>query len=217
MRYRTIASKRIGLPVLFVMAILTGSARTQNQTPANSGPSLALTMRWIQDTLNDRGSVTYVDSTNLGKDGIVTSNVSTRVSGAVVDAASCTLHWTTTMDMSGPGPDDHAQTATTTIVPLKDIESVVVQSGREREGQTSSTHSPEFYAVTLVSSKAVIRMRTTVKITSEFKDSDPPPQDFDKTVPTETILIPDEDTAHRLAKSLTVAVKLCGRGNKDSF
>ncbi|HSZ62079.1 MAG TPA: hypothetical protein VK828_09785 [Terriglobales bacterium] len=210
------------LVLLLIMAVGAGPALAQNQTPANSGPSAAdkmktldATMRFIQDTLNNQGTVAFVWTMGLGESRPTTMNNSFHVYGAVADAASCTLRRITTLEEDFLS--DHGHVVMTTVVPLRELYSVLAESGQDWARQTKEyeAHTPEFYVVALRASKPVIKKQTT---TSETTD-DPnlpvdPPLNINTTEQIDGIFFPDKDAADRIAQPLALAVRLCGGGQK---
>src|SRR5208282_5606509 len=58
--------------------------------PADGGPSLEITMKFIQDQLNDQGTVRYA-VTNSRLNGVLFRNYDV-ISDVVADAVTCTLY-----------------------------------------------------------------------------------------------------------------------------
>ncbi|HSZ62080.1 MAG TPA: hypothetical protein VK828_09790 [Terriglobales bacterium] len=193
--------------LLLVMSVAVGPAGAQNQTPVDSGP-LPGTMKFIQDTLNNQATVAFDVHSQYG-----TSHISYRISGATADMTSCTLRKSTAYEERYAG-GQALRDARTTMMPLKDIENILVEGGQDifnRQGQSAATHTPEYYAVTLAASKPVFKAQytaTTVRDGQEFPATSEVADKNDST------LFADQDTADRVAKALTVAVKLCGGGQK---
>jgi hypothetical protein len=191
------------LTLVLLMALLAASAPAQNQAPANAGP-LAATMQFIQDKLHSQAPVAFEIHDQYG-----TTHASYRITGAIADTASCVLRVNTAAEYKFPAGGELRDVRTTTIA-LKNVENVAEESGQDifnRQKQDASTHSPEYYAVTLTASKPVFKDQytaTTVRDGKEF------PATAEDTGKIQSTLFADEDTAEGVAKALTLATKLCG-------
>jgi hypothetical protein len=92
--------------VLGLMAFSSASAQqaiAPPPKPADSGPSLAVTMKFIQDRLNSIGNVRFIAFVQNTADGGTFSNAYTNeVSNVVADQKQCRIsdHWKATRDGS---------------------------------------------------------------------------------------------------------------------
>jgi hypothetical protein len=205
--------------VLVCLFFAAGSAGAQNQTPSNSGPTGDAFMKLIPDALKSRGSVSY---TMTFREGSTSGTI--RISEAVSDPTSCTLRITTISDNTYESGQTH--TVNSATIPLKEIENVVVESehdysrrfAREENLDLSNlpqaTVTPEYYGVTLVASKPVIKTQATVTSTDPQMAADMagiPDHIFSFT----GFFFPDRETAVGVAKILSPALAFC-RGEQKS-
>ncbi|HSZ62081.1 MAG TPA: hypothetical protein VK828_09795 [Terriglobales bacterium] len=196
-----------GVVLLLGVAIAAGSATAQNQTPANSSP-LPDTMQSIQDELNNHGRASF---DTLDRESGDTTHQSAHTSGAVADATSCILHWVTTTDgtLTTGGDATQVQNVWTTTVPLKDIESIRVEGSQDRNRRLQSdiTETPNVYSVAVEASKPVVQL--------QYRDHhDAARLVGDGAVISAEILFNDEEAASHVARSLSLAVRLCGGGQR---
>jgi len=88
--------KRCMMTVCFTALAVSAALAQEKKTvppppkPADEGPSLEVTMKFIQDKMNDHGTVGYV-VTNSSLNGVLFRNYHV-ISDVVADASTCTLH-----------------------------------------------------------------------------------------------------------------------------
>ena len=82
------------IPVVLLASALSASLYAQDVPPPprpdDTGPSMEVTAKYIQDKLNGRGKLTQKQRT-LGDPPNVTTDIKTEVLSAIADASSCTL------------------------------------------------------------------------------------------------------------------------------
>jgi hypothetical protein len=198
--------------------------------PLDSGPTLEVTLQFINDKLNAQGRVGYLMTFSNSPGLTMRTHVLYSDPG---DAGSCILRSTATIEIdtarevktdstgqSIPGHETHSLLTSTTTIPLKEIDRIVVEGTQEYMNRKATedahpervaTVTPDVFFVQVKASKKVVSIQTS------HKDKDGAPKVTDITVSESGFRIRDGDTADRLAKALTHAVELCGGGNKDPF
>jgi hypothetical protein len=187
------------LSVVSFLAVLIGPAVAQQPVaktlPAVKGPSLAKTMRLLQNELNASGKATFTVITRDepgGPDQI--SRYTFEISNVVADSASCTVryHMKSSIKKQFIGDEDFS-------LNLHYVLGVRVMTYEQflKEEDGVDTENPNDQ-------------------TQGYARFNPPmimllPQGEDGFV------FADEVLANRIAKTLTRAVELCGGGNKQPF
>jgi hypothetical protein len=195
--------------------------------PADSGPTLAATMQFIQEKLSEQGQIGWAQ-TQSNQPGF-TKRILVLVSDVMADPAACTLYGTGTVETKidlpkgrslKPGgsvteDDLHIRIVETDTVPFKQIEKVTVEKLQDVQNQgfaeaahpdITVTVSPTIFYVKLWASNAVFSVHTS---TTKGNQS---PVEKDTTSKTNGSSFRDEDTANRVAKAMTHAMVLCGGG-----
>ena len=184
----------IAFPILSLIA-LTCSAQDvpPPPKPADDGPSLADTVKFIEEKLGAIGRVNWVqyihDNTNgsdlTHKFSLERTNVRASVQGCRIDYHS----WGST--------DGGVQYDNDVGFALKDVEEVVVDTLEQhlKEANSKAGH-PEWN----------IRLDPPVFVIKAQKKNGG-----------YFFYLYDESLAHRIAKALVHAVELCGGGSKDPF
>jgi len=163
--------------------------------PADNGPSLAVTMQFIQDKMNEQGKIYYTlythDNSN-GEDWPV-YQISIEATNAVANPATCSITWhkvTTNGGKIGINGDYSLN--------LRDVLSIEVRTSTYEakmedtargNPQIDKRQDPPYFAVT-----------------SRLKGNKETPLFFSS-----------EEMANRVAKAMVHAVELCGGGNKEPF
>jgi hypothetical protein len=200
--------------------------------PADSGPSLAVTLQFIQDRMNDQGTVGFVSTRS---DLSATFRNFYTISDVVTDPSACTMQKVETTKIKievadgityneggkpVTGIDLIRLSKATSTIHLRDVDSIRVESLQDRNNQhwaeaarpeVSVTVVPPIYTLTLVSSKPVFKFHVTSMKGAEA------PVERDTSGKLDSLNFRDEETANKLAKAFTRAVELCGGGNKDPF
>jgi hypothetical protein len=192
-----------GMRIVFVVslaALLGAPAHAQTSIPpppkpAGSGPSLEVTMQFLQEKLSDIGKVTFLSYTQNTRSGSYTSETdSTEVSNVAVNANQCriTYHWKVIMD----GRLDQDKNAGFS---LRDVQDIVIKPYAQYQTELdASLGNPHILTPSTNPSLSALLVRRAHGVYNLFP-------------------ITDADTADRIAKALTHAVELCGGGNKDPF
>jgi len=187
--------------VLLVVMFLTLAALAQQAVPpppkpADSGPSLAVTMKFLQDKLNEEGPINFtlfVHDDVGGSDWVIRRTFVE--SSFSTDANLCLLKYHLKRTDNGQQKLDVDQQLN-----LKSVQSVSVMTEEQSvkingaaDGQTGQS---------LRCDPSVFAMR--IKIAGVSGGAS-------------VLLFHDEDTANRVAKALNHAVELCGGGQNEPF
>jgi hypothetical protein len=195
--------------------------------PADSGPTLAATMQYIQEKLSEQGKFGWAE-TFSNRPGW-TQREFVLHSDVMADPAACALYTTGTVDInlelpSGqvlkPGGPLTADDLRTHIVEMdtfffKQIEKVTVEKYQDTANQALAeaahpeitlTVTPPVFYVKLWASSAVFSVHTSTTKGSQA------PVEKDAAGKTNGLFFRDEDTANRVAKAMIHAMELCGGG-----
>jgi hypothetical protein len=178
---------------------LAGSALAQDvplpPKPADNGPSLADTMKFIQDKIASIGTANYVVFIQNTKDGSSFNNsMRNEVTGVVADPRQCKLsfHWKAFRD----GKSSQDVDSWFSLSHVQDI--VVKPYERYQIELDASLGNPQYVTTSVNPPVTALLVRRDDNATHLFPFIDP-------------------TLADRVAKALTHAVELCGGGNKDPF
>jgi hypothetical protein len=181
--------------VLLSIPAFTQTAVTPPPQPAVSGPSLAVTMQFIQDKMNEQGKIDYTLNTHdnsKGEDWPV-YQISIEVTNAVADPAACRITWHKVTTNGGKvGIDKDFSLDLRTVLTLE-----VRTSTYEAKMEDTARGNPELDKRQYPPYWAV---------TSKLKGNTETPLFFSS-----------EEMANRVAKAMVHAVELCGGGNKEPF
>jgi hypothetical protein len=181
-----------------------------------AGPSLEVTLKFIQDKVNQQGSIVYVESWNNAVSGTSSpakeSSVETHVV-AVDPAGGLSLQQTyKSLDSTQSG----TRTATGTWqMQFKDVEKLEVLNSvdfkHRKSPQMVFQNDPPYFEVLvhLVPGKTV--QNHTVRV--ESKDNGKTTESDDN-IGEFVLHFRDQETADRVAKAMIHAVELCGGGSK---
>ena len=210
------------------------SAAPPNQA-ADSGPTLAATMQFIQEKLSEQGQVSWAQSrSNLPG---VTNRSFTQVSDVMADPATCTLYTTETVEGTLDLPkgkdariggkivtanDLRTHKVETDTTSFKQIEKITVEKLQDVQNQAYAeaahpeitvTVTPPIFYLKLSASSAVFSVHTS------STQGNQPSVEKDITSKINGFAFRDEDTANRVAKAMIHAMELCGGGitKKDIF
>jgi len=195
--------------------------------PADSGPTLAATMQFIQEKLTEQGQVGWAE-TFSNKPGWTMRQI-VNFTDVMADPAACTLYNTGTVDITidlpsgqvlkpgGPITADDLRThiVYTDTIPFKQVEKITVEKKQDLENQRYAeaahpditvTVTPPVFYVKLWASNAVFSDHTS---TTKGKQA---PVEKDATSKWDGFTIRDEETANKVAKAMTHAMELCGGG-----
>lgn len=229
------------LTTVFLVALTVSATSAQEKKtvppppkPADDEPSLEATMKFIQDKINDHGTVGYVvtDSTASG----VLHRVHLLNFDVVADAPTCTLREKdksieeievtdgVTYNEGGntvSGDNLHRETLVMSKGSFKDVESIAVESAQDfinrmlaqnAHPERTMSYTPAVYRLSLDAAK-----KDAFSVHREYTVGKQPPGTADFTVRQMGFSFRDEQTANRIAKAITHAVELCGGGNKEPF
>jgi|CZKF01.1.fsa_nt_gi hypothetical protein len=228
--------------IVFLLAFTTFSAAFAQQpvappprpandapvaAPAASGPTLAETMKFIQEKLKEQGLVEFVETVSVQNQPGVTIRISVRRKDddIVADPAACTLHAAGTYDQSMVTSAGGKTVATENqhsylsgTLAFKDVEKITVEhildfSNRHfaESGHpefTAAAATPVFF-VELSAAKTLFTRHETNTIGNQA------PVVTDKPLKEAGLVFRDEEMANRVAKAIIHAVELCGGGQKS--
>ena len=220
------------------MALTVGMAVAQKKTvppppnPVGDGPSLEVTMKFIQDKMNDQGTVGYVFTYSTLND--IRFREYSLISDVVADASTCTVRLTkkttTQIELANDatyseggkavyGDDLHRELVEISTTPFKEVDSIAVESAQDfRNRQFAEGGHPEAtlsYIPTVYDLSLKATKKDVFSFHRAFRLGKQPPQNFDYAGKDARFEFRDEQTANRIAKAMLHAVELCGRGNKD--
>jgi len=219
----------------FTLAAWGQQSAAPPANPADSGPTLAATMQFIQEKLTEQGQVAWAE-THSNQPGITWRKFAV-ISDVMADPATCTFYSTSTLDTSADLPkgknfkvggkevtadDLRARTVETSTTSAKQVEKITVESLQNIQNQqlaeaahpdvTVTVTPPVFYVKLWASSAAFSGHTSTTR-------SNQAPIEKDVASKTGGVVFRDEDTANRVAKAMIHAMELCGGGvtKKDIF
>jgi hypothetical protein len=191
--------KRRPTTIFFAVLVVSAALAQQTKTvspapkPADEGPSLRETMKFIQDKLNDVGPVNFAQYVHDSATGVDSTHVQLKIerTNAVADSGACRISYHHKVGADGslnPGSDSWFPLNAVVDVAVIPLEQLVERASRHPAYDTK-VDPPVF----------VIRVRGPNKKHSDF-------------------FFVDEQMANRVAKAMVHAVELCGGGNKpESF
>jgi len=160
--------------------------------PADDGPNLEVTMKFIQDKLNSIGPVNYAvyfhDDTKANSAAGQFRNENTKV---VADPSTCRIDYHRKVEQLGKVEEDQEQR-----ILLKDVEDIVLMPWEQVQKETDTAAGHPSFITTVDPPVFVLKVRRTLKEGNYF--------DFF-----------DEQLANRVAKAMVHAVELCGGGSKQ--
>ena len=163
--------------------------------PADNGPSLAVTMQFIQDKMNEQGKINYTLNThdNLKNEDWPVYQISIHAFNVIANPATCRITW-------------HKVTTNGGKVGINGDFSLDLRNVLSFEVRTSTYEA---------------KMEDTANGHPEIDKHQDPPY-FAVTAKlrnnTETpLFFSSEEMANRIAKAMVHAVELCGGGSKEPF
>ena len=164
--------------------------------PADSGPTLAETMQFIQAKLNEFGKVSFVAFFQNTDDGSTwTITFTSEYSNIVADQNQCRIsyHWKAT-------DHDHGKTVKdeNDVFSLRDVQDIVVRPTEQANTERNARNG-----------HPIIETSTSPPVV-ELQARSPHGED-------NFFTFTDADLADRVAKAMLHAVELCGGGNKEKF
>jgi hypothetical protein len=211
-----------------VMAQGVAPATPAEQPPAAapnpSSPTLAESLKFIQDMVNQQGSIAYsesVSNTSNGKDIGVAFQYSQEPQVTAIDpAGGLSFQEKVSLTMSVMGMNSNG--TTTWQVNIKDIGNLEVMNSADYKHsyaqQFMYQDNPQFFELVIhLASGKTVHQHTQTTVCSRgilipkqsCKDSQ-----ADNNVGVFTLHFRDEETADRVAKAMVHAIELCGGGSK---
>ncbi len=168
--------------------------------PKDNGPSLEVTMKYIQDKLNGQGAVSYsyieTYSKILQPDSPSRDRESLRIFGAVADVSKCTLSWRIARHYHS----DYYHKD-------EDAEYKAALSFRDTVNRDTVKLVVEPYTGWILPLDDIQPPVLQLRVVTNAP----------KLTLYELFLFREAETAGRMAKAMVHAVELCGGGDKDPF
>ncbi len=168
--------------------------------PADEGPSLEVTMKFIQDKLNSVGPVNFVirvhDNNATGNDSAM--QFSGEVSKVVANPSTCRIDYHSKSEQDGSVVYD-----SDTWFSLKAVDDIVVMSMEQRQKELNTGAGHPSLISNVEPPIFLLNLRRTIRL-ANGKDG--------KTA--NSFSFSDEQLANRVAKAMVHAVELCGGGAK---
>jgi len=196
--------------------------------PADEGPTLEVTMKFIQDKMNEHGKVGYVSTPSGGNGMLIREYV--LISGVVADASTCVLRASektisqydapegTKFFEGGKEYNGHREMVDASTTPLEAVDSITVESAQDAANRRIAeaahadialSYAPAVYELSLkAAKKGAFSFHRAVSLGAQ------PPENSDFTDKENKFIFRDEETANRVAKAMVHAVELCGGGSK---
>jgi hypothetical protein len=193
-----VALKQAGATEAELKAVMAqGAAPTDaplNGAPASTGPSLAETMQYIQERLNDLGKVSYVEFNQNTIDGSTfNSNFVEAFSNVVADQNQCRIAF------HKKGSVDGTAWEFDTGFSLRDVQEIVVKPYEQYQTEGNAKNGrPNIINTSINPPLTALLVRGPHGVLTYFPFT-------------------EANLADRVARALTRAVELCGGGNKDKF
>jgi hypothetical protein len=192
--------RRLSLVSLLMICFAAGVALAQQNVPPppkppDNGPSLADTMKFIQEKLNGLGPINFVVFAHddvAGNDWTYQRKV--EISNLVADSHSCIVQYHFTVTDNGT-----VRANLDAGIPLKAVENIIVTPEGQRLRETDTAEGHPSYSS---------RVEPPVFVLKTVRSNNGGLNEF---------YFPDEDLANRVAKAMVHAVELCGGGNKEPF
>jgi hypothetical protein len=190
------------LSLVIAICLTVGVAHAQQKKPvepppkpADEGPSLEVTMKFIQSKLSSKANfIEYIHDDAQNTDRIVQMSVET--SKVVADPAGCRIayHTSTIRDANTTVFDGDGS------LNLREVEDLVVRTGEQEKKIIDSEEGHLTYTT---------RFDPPIFFVIARRSQDEDLQD--------AFLFREEDMANRVAKAMVHAVELCGGGSKEPF
>ncbi|MFZ0339208.1 MAG: hypothetical protein WAL45_14330 [Terracidiphilus sp.] len=158
--------------------------------PADNGPTLAVTMQFIQDRLNEQGKINYTlhahdSSTNT--DWPV-SQISIEVTNVIADPATCRITWHKVTTNGG-----EVRINRDFSLDLRTVQSFETRTSTQEAKAEDNASGPNAVTKTQVPPYFVVTARSAGNVETPFFFS-------------------NEDTRNSVAKAMTHAMEMCGGG-----
>jgi hypothetical protein len=186
--------KQAGATEAELKAILA-QGTAQADTPTTTGPSLAETMQFIQNKLNDLGNETfavYIQDSSDNSTAVVT--ITSEISNVVADQSQCRINYHLKISNN-----NKVKSEVDGVCSLRDVGQIVV---RPYELWQTEWYATNGFPTTTATSTNPSSLQLSVSHPKGEKS---------------LFYFTDADIADRVAKAMLHAVELCGGGNKDKF
>ena len=190
--------KKLIPPVLLASA-LSASLFAQDvpppPKPTDTGPSLEVTMKFIQDKVTDEGKVSYTAFVSDSSQASVEWNnkFTVEVTNFVADTKGCQLsfHWRAAVNGKVSDDKDYS-------LNFKDVRDVVVMPQEQNQKQVDTRSGHAAWTSRIEPNLFTLVARRPKGVENAF-------------------LFSGEEMAGRVAKAMVHAVELCGGGDKEPF
>ncbi len=201
--------KQAGATEAELKAILAQNSAPAEQAPAavpvDTDPSLAETMRFIQEMLNNHGNVSFLailqDTSSDSNGSTWSQTIQNEISNVVADQSQCRIsyHWKTT-NQGSPYWEKRIPTAKNEneVFTLRDVQEITLKPFEQCRNELYATRGSSAIVLSTNPPITVLVARHPHGAESSFYFS-------------------DANLADRVAKAMLHAVELCGGGNKDKF
>ncbi|MGB9406751.1 MAG: hypothetical protein WCA89_04395 [Terracidiphilus sp.] len=194
-----VALKQAGANDAELSAVLAQGTAPADAQPAvasaSTGPSLADTMQYIQDNLNNLGKVSFVVFLQDANDGSTWTQTGTyEISNFVADQNQC--HITYHLKFTSLGK---IFTDENLVLSLRDVQDIVAKPWEQSNNEWNAQNGHPNWITTSTNppiTELAVRQPHGKENTFRFYDA---------------------NLADRVARALTRAVELCGSGNKEKF
>jgi len=191
--------KQAGATEAELKAVMAQGSATADTPPAaassTSGPSLAETIQFIQEKMNDVGKVAWVDFLQDAKDGSTwTETFTTELNNVIVDQNQCRFSYHRKVTDNGETDSDQNY-----FFSLRDVQDIIVKP--EEQNQTDWIAQNGKPNIIVTSTSPSIATLIVHRPRGEMN----------------TFRFTDANLADRVAKAMQHAVELCGGGNRDKF
>ncbi|MGO9316590.1 MAG: hypothetical protein ACLPXT_10415 [Terracidiphilus sp.] len=173
--------------------------------PADSGPSLAETMQFIQEKLNNHGNVAFLatlqDTSSESNGSTWNQTVQDEISNVVADPVQCRIsyHWKTT-NQGSPYWEKRIPTTRdeNDVFSLRDVQEIVLKPFEQCRNELYAKRGSSAIVLSTNPPMMVLVVRHPHGVDNDFHFT-------------------DADLANRIAKAMLHAVELCGGGGKEPF
>lgn len=192
------------------------------QPPVASGPSLEVTLKFIQDKVNQQGSISYTESASNASTGESIEGAFYQYSQetqivAVDPAGGLSLQDKTSLAISGITSSG----TTTWQVNFKDLDRLEVMNSGDYKHSVAQGYvyqdSPPFYELIVhLASGKTVRQHSRITVCSRgiiIPKQSCKPQESDTNAKVFVFHFRDEEMANRVAKAMIHAIELCGGGS----
>jgi hypothetical protein len=221
--------------ICFVLLLIDPAVAQQGVPPppmlAGNGPSLAVTMQFIQDKLNDIGPVSFVvNLQNTIRDNTWTGTVSSEISNVVADQNQCRIsyHWKGT-DLEALSTNEAAPRRKYEVSPnIEDFDGIFPLLKAAERKANIKVYKDLDYEFSLRTVQEIVVKPWEQFETEWLAKNSHPEISVTSTNPAMTALVvnqphgaqnvfifTDADLADRTAKAMLHAVELCGGGKTE--